>query len=853
MRRNVKRQLLELAGSIKDAHKEILKLLKKRDTAAVINALADCSDAAAVIAENFDNEPAELQTRIIAACEKYREVLFDISGALPSAEALSVSKRVSEAFVPVETALSAIKPRLEIVFFPYKSSMWDSLESVWRAADADPECDAFVVPIPYYAKNPDGTFGQMSYEGGNFPDYVPVVPYTRYDLPSRLPDIAYIHNPYDEANYVTSVHPDYYSKEIKKYADKLIYVPYFISNGTSLGSFAAVAVSRADVSVMQSERLAKFVQTQSRGKTVIALGSPKIDSVLSDAVTFSDRGKLPKEWQSKFENKKIIFFNPHLNCFINYPYHTLSWLIQIFDEFRQREDLVLLWRPPPLTLSTLRAMRAEYADAYLKIVSDYISSGAGIYDDSPDFRPALGASDGYYGSGSSLLTLFGFTGKPMVHHLVHSAFAHVPPGKLLMPVTGQIADGILYFVTRFNSLLFSADLSASEGGSIPVRFCGALPADNIARNLTFLSSDYAEAENKIYFAPMNAPCISIYDITAHSFSNVPLSGEYTLGYSAFCGVHVIPDERTAYFIPCRYGAIAALNLDTYSIKYLPLNKKTVGLDPARLPLYSAGETEVFCGSVLVRDTIYMTCPQGGAVVAFNTKTRTGRVLFSGADHRYSHIAASPEGGCLWLAPDGARITGARNTAARYDIGTGKITVYTLSDKAYASVGVHNNKHAYFSSSFGKELIEIDPDKPEHAPAAAMKIADKGFDALPLNGGAVFFGEYKGGLLFVSAADRHVYLIDGGGSASDLGSLDLTDEDLRRAQECLLTGSEQESKMFSTFLNSNQELVPATDLLASRLKSRPVSDAQKRAYAALAVNTDGSAGAHIHKYAKGLLK
>ena len=47
-----------------------------------------------------------------------------------------------------------IKVWMEAIFLPYKASMWDSLESVWKAADADPECDAYVIPIPYYDKNP---------------------------------------------------------------------------------------------------------------------------------------------------------------------------------------------------------------------------------------------------------------------------------------------------------------------------------------------------------------------------------------------------------------------------------------------------------------------------------------------------------------------------------------------------------------------------------------------------------------------------------------------------------------------------------------------------------------------------
>ena len=120
------------------------------------------------------------------------------------------------------------KKRKEVVFLPYKASMWDSLESVWKTAVADPECDAYVVPIPYYDKNPDGSFKQMHYEGDQYPAEVPVLWYEDYDLAARRPDVIFIHNPYDECNYVTSVEPAYYSKNLRNYTDKLVYIPYFV-------------------------------------------------------------------------------------------------------------------------------------------------------------------------------------------------------------------------------------------------------------------------------------------------------------------------------------------------------------------------------------------------------------------------------------------------------------------------------------------------------------------------------------------------------------------------------------------------------------------------------------------------
>ena len=85
--------------------------------------------------------------------------------------------------------------------------MWDSLESVWLAAKEDPDCDAYVVPIPYFDRMSDGSFGKMHYEGNLFPDYVDITDWRQYDIEKRYPDIIYFHNPYDGCNFVTSVHP----------------------------------------------------------------------------------------------------------------------------------------------------------------------------------------------------------------------------------------------------------------------------------------------------------------------------------------------------------------------------------------------------------------------------------------------------------------------------------------------------------------------------------------------------------------------------------------------------------------------------------------------------------------------
>lgn len=171
--------------------------------------------------------------------------------------------------VPIGASIkNDIKVRLEILFLPYKASMWDSLESVWMAADADPDCDAYVMPIPYYERNADGSFGTCHYEGGELPDYVPVTHYESYSLEKRQPDIIYIHNPYDHGNYVTSVDPIYYSSHLKKYTSELIYIPYYATAGDmSEGQSLCPAYHNADYIVVQAEKYKQFFSARPyRGK-----------------------------------------------------------------------------------------------------------------------------------------------------------------------------------------------------------------------------------------------------------------------------------------------------------------------------------------------------------------------------------------------------------------------------------------------------------------------------------------------------------------------------------------------------------------------------------------------------------
>jgi len=326
---------------------------------------------------------------------------------------------------------------MEIVFLPYKAAMWDSLESVWLAAVEDPQCDVYVIPIPYYDKDPNnGTLGQMYYEGNQYPEYVPVVDWQSYDFENRRPDVIYVHNPYDEYNYSTSVHPDFYSKRLKEFTKMLVYIPYFcVIDDMDKDLCVLPGVLYADRVIVQSEKVRQTYISEFKNaeeafgcagqfgnaeEKFIALGSPKFDKVLN---TKPEDCKIPDEWRELIDGhagarKKVILYNTTLRSILKGDEKYLQKIRSVLEYFRGDDRVVLLWRPHPLSGAIYQAMRPQFLEEYESIVSEYRQQGFGIYDDTPDIHRAIAISDAYYGDGGSLVALFEMTGKPaMIQNL----------------------------------------------------------------------------------------------------------------------------------------------------------------------------------------------------------------------------------------------------------------------------------------------------------------------------------------------------------------------------------------------------------------------------------------------------
>jgi CDP-glycerol glycerophosphotransferase (TagB/SpsB family) len=345
----------------------------------------------------------------------------------------------------------------------------------------------------------------MHCESGEYPAYVPVVDWREYDFEERRPDAIFTHNPYDDGNLVTSIHPDFYCKRLKDFTELLVYVPYFVTSDDVETHFCVCAGTLyADTAVMQSEKVRRtyirvfrefekkqgckngFGKPEDKFRT---LGSPKFDRVINAR---REDHEIPKEWKHRLERpdgsrRKVILYNTNIIGLLAANERALSKLRYVFDLFRGRDDTVLLWRPHPLNRETYAAMRRELLEAYLEIVRTYKREGFGLYDDGASPNRAIAISDAYYGDWSSLVAQYHCTGKPIMiqnFEITENGFNNaeskesaigsgfVPPGKNILH---RDADACK---TQFDCYLYE---NASQG---PGDLADALQSDEGAHMRT---------------------------------------------------------------------------------------------------------------------------------------------------------------------------------------------------------------------------------------------------------------------------------------------------------------------------------------------------------------------------------
>lgn len=622
MRPYHQRQILETVQTLYEVLNELDRQLEPRIASGLVS---ECSEFTNEIKKYIDNLTGKetltgnLLAEYIELLDKYKR------GEITKGN-------LHNHVVKIENSVkSELKPdKLEVVFLPYNASMWDSLESIWLAAKEDPKCDAYCVPIPYFEINPDRTLGKMHYEGANFYCYnVEITNWLTYDIATRHPDVIFIHYAYDDNVRNATIHPNYYSKELKKHCECLIYVPYFVAPGNKVEEYCAYlpGVLNADYVMLQSEEIRQsyisYYKKFDRANNLnsyfgraedkfIAIGSPKYDKVINSK---SINYEIPPEWwrliyKENGEKKKVILYNTHMFRWINGGETYFKRISSVFEAFRNRRDVVLWWRPHPNTELNFRTLRPDLLSEYLKVVETYKREAWGIYDDTPDLHRAIAWCDAYYGDGSSVIELFKVVGKPI--YFQNTDFTDENPIELLEHFRFHIKDifevcNELYVVSANEYIFKLVGNSLKYESEIKID-----PA--VLRNRNFFTQ--LVIDDRIIFIPHNYNKIVVYNVKTKDYNEYPLElkDEFIAPYNElnrnfFNGIIY---KNKIFLVPCGYRNIVAFNIDTKETKHC--------LDLLRL--FPKGEMiSLFYGwTWLNENTILLASLYTNEVLEFNLDT-----------------------------------------------------------------------------------------------------------------------------------------------------------------------------------------------------------------------------------------
>lgn len=559
--------------------------------------------------------------------------------------------RLSEYITSAISSVKNMPVTYRVVFLPYKVEMWDSLESIWRACSQDKRCECEVVPIPYFEYDANKQEWQPRYDGDRFPEYVHACSYEYYRLEEMHPDVAYVHNPYDDSNYVTSVHPAFYSSEIKKYVSKLVYVPYYVTSGPISPEHLDFPVHHnMDYEIVQSEYAKETCRGVFYYDKILPLGSPKLDSI----IRLSKEGvEIPQEWRKTLEGKRKLMLNTSIGDFLHNNEALLIKLRALFNIVKRYDNIALIWRPHPLLEATIRSMRPQLATEYDRLKTDFISDGVGIYDNTPDISRIVAMSDGYIGSdGSSVMNLFGAAGKPIF--ILNYSFMSDPQDT-------EVTDRR---IVRFNDIVKSENglfgISAQYNVLFGINKAAAAVKHNSDNRLSvtplcifdkasewtwpFAALSELNCKN-IYIAPANADCPYLYNIETgktaplcdDTLENIVFTRAVCIGKSVFF-------TASNEFVIMEYNT-GNMRWRCHTECMLYLWKDTP----------KANKWGLTYNAAAFRDSLWVVTGENNRLMQLDAKTGAYKIHTAGEDeNRYTAIEADEREGCIWL---GDRTTG----------------------------------------------------------------------------------------------------------------------------------------------------------------------------------------------------
>ena len=291
--RNFRDMALNIAESFTVSYKQFFEDCKTGDISPCLLKLSAMQEEAIAFGNAIEQKKGE-GCKSVSVLEEYCETLYhayqSLIGLKDTMDKEEIKKEICLAkdFSPslqkelqrkLKKPISCLKKlrvalkedfKKQVIFLPHTVKHFASLRPLVDALLQDEEIDCKIIPIPYYDKYGEGTLKELHYEGKEFPKEYEIIDYHNYNFARELPDCIIINSPYDEFNPVWTVDSAFFSKELKKYTNKLVYLPWFVTDEidpkneedgkafTNMEYYVTVpGLFHSDLTIVQSEGMKK--------------------------------------------------------------------------------------------------------------------------------------------------------------------------------------------------------------------------------------------------------------------------------------------------------------------------------------------------------------------------------------------------------------------------------------------------------------------------------------------------------------------------------------------------------------------------------------------------------------------
>ena len=235
--------VIHMAEALAVSQKELFEEYERGEIQACLQRLSKAQEDAIAFGDAIEQKKGE-GSESVSVLEKYCEALYQAYMALrellPMEDLFLLSATVhKELKQKLKKPLSYLKKlrlalekdfKRQVVFLPHSAKHFESLRPLVDALLQAGDTECKIIPIPYYDRYGDGSLKEMHYEGEDFPKEYEITDYRNYNFEVELPDCIVINSPYDQFNQVWTVDSAYYSLEMKKYTNKLVYIPWFVTD-----------------------------------------------------------------------------------------------------------------------------------------------------------------------------------------------------------------------------------------------------------------------------------------------------------------------------------------------------------------------------------------------------------------------------------------------------------------------------------------------------------------------------------------------------------------------------------------------------------------------------------------------